>query len=260
MVYELRLVGHCTVWVASVTFQTRGTKTTANNMPNTLGVHTFSCLPNITLRTSYPTLFLTSQILTAAFLASTTRRVCWSTAPMCVQTMFSCAAPPDAPAPSTRHRAQRPLGPSPLPYSLCGGRHIMFSLKHGSLLPCGSSSEYLNKPSTTHSDCTRTLQLFQAPETRDGKENDNDPDWPTVLRPTFSPIRDAKSETHVTCIGFLRETTKETECSTLQPHLHVTLKTWRFQNGRCKKKVSLETQTQHRVGVQSEGAAHSHKT
>ena len=120
---------------------------------------------------------------------------------------------------------------------------FMFSLKHGSLLPCGSSSEYLNKPSTTHSDCTRKLHLFQAPETRDGKENDNDPDWPTVLRPTFSPIRDAKSETHVTCIGFLRETTKETECSTLQPHLHVTLKTWRFQNGRCKKKKRVVRDT-----------------
>ena len=171
-------------------------------MPNTLGVHTFSCLPKITLRTSYPTLFLTSQILSTAFLASTTRRVCWSTAPMCVQTMFSCAAPPDAPAPSTKHRAQHPLGPSPLPYSLCGGRHndtfFMFSLKHGLLLPCGSSSEYLNKPSTTHSDCTRKLHLFQAPETRDGKENDIHPDWPTVLRPTFSLIRHAKREAHVT--------------------------------------------------------------
>ena len=62
MVYELRLVGHCNVWVASVTFQTRGTKANGNNMPNTLGVHTFSCLPKITLRTSHQTLILTSQI------------------------------------------------------------------------------------------------------------------------------------------------------------------------------------------------------
>ena len=158
---------------------------------------------------------------------------------VCANHVFVCCP---ARRPRAVHKASRPTPVGSIASSILlvwrqtHDAFFMFSLKHGSLLPCGSSSENLNKPSTTHSDGTRKLHLFQAPETRDGKENDNDPDWPTVLRPTFSPIRDAKSETHVTCIGFLRETTKETECSTLQPHLHVILKTWRFQNGRCKKK------------------------